>query len=188
MDSDAEWIAAVLKGDTASFEPLVVKYQPKVFASARRYARLESEVEDIVQEVFAKAFQKLSSFRGDAPFEHWLMRLAVRTCYDFLRVHQRNKETPITDLTLEETDWLERFAVSPETASESSDEARELVHMALDSLSAPSKLVLTLLEIEDRPIKEIAKLTGWSVPLVKVRAFRARRQMRKCLEKWMNKM
>ena len=90
--TDAELIAAVLNGETASFEPLVKKYQPRVFATARRYARRESEVEDIVQEVFLKAFQKLRSFRGDAPFEHWLMRLAVRTCYDFLRAHRRNRE------------------------------------------------------------------------------------------------
>ena len=57
--SDAELISAVLNGDTASFEPLVTKYQGRVFATARRYARRESEVEDIVQEVFLKAFQKL---------------------------------------------------------------------------------------------------------------------------------
>ena len=68
--SEAELIAAVLRGDSASFEPLVEKYSRRVFATARRYARRESEVEDIVQEVWLKAFQKLSSFRGEAPFEH----------------------------------------------------------------------------------------------------------------------
>ena len=81
--SEAELIAAVLKGDRASFEPLVAKYSPRVFATVRRYARRESEIEDIVQEVWLKAFDKLKSFRGEAPFEHWLMRLTVRTCYDF---------------------------------------------------------------------------------------------------------
>ena len=83
--TEAELIAAVLRGDAASFEPLVQKYSPRVFATARRYARRESEVEDIAQEVWLKAFEKLRSFRGEAPFEHWLMRLTVRTCYDFLR-------------------------------------------------------------------------------------------------------
>src|SRR3989440_2100844 len=107
--TEAELIAAVLKGDAESFEPLVQKYSPRVFATARRYARRESEVEDIVQEVFLKAFHKLNSFRGDAPFEHWLMRLAVRTCYDFLRAHQRNREMTFADFTDEETDWLDHF-------------------------------------------------------------------------------
>ena len=93
--SDAELIAAVRQGDAASFEPLVERYSPRLFATARRYARRESEVEDVVQEIWLKAFRKLGSFRGDAPFEHWLMRMAVRTCYDFLRGHQRNREAPL---------------------------------------------------------------------------------------------
>src|SRR6476660_4448499 len=105
--TEAELIADVLKGDAASFEPLVEKYSPRVFATARRYARRDSEVEDIAQEVWLKAFQKLGTFRGDAPFEHWLMRLAVHTCYDFLRGHQRNREATFSDLSEPEEDWLE---------------------------------------------------------------------------------
>ncbi|MBI5773867.1 MAG: sigma-70 family RNA polymerase sigma factor [Verrucomicrobia bacterium] len=181
--SDADLIAAVLKGDTASFEPLVAKYQPRVFATARRYARRESEVEDIVQEVFIKAFQKLGSFRGEAPFEHWLMRLAVRTCYDFLREHQRNRETAFTDFATEDTSWLDRYNTASPESAEAAKHARELVEQVMAQLTPDARLILTLLEIEDRSVKEIAALTGWSTPLVKVRAFRARAQMRKVLEK-----
>lgn len=180
---DAELIAAVLKGDTASFEPLVKKYLPRVFATARRYARRDSEVEDIVQEVWSKAFNKLASFRGDAPFEHWLMRLAVRTCYDFLRGHQRNRETTFTELTEPESDWLDRFVTAPDSASDHADAARQLIQRILNQLSPPARLVITLLEIEERSVKEISAITGWSVPLVKVRAFRARAEMRKILAK-----
>jgi RNA polymerase sigma-70 factor (ECF subfamily) len=179
--TEAELIAAVLQGDAASFEPLVQKYSPRVFATARRYARLEREVEDIAQEVWIKAFQKLPSFRGEAPFEHWLMRLTVRTCYDFLRSHQRNREAAFSELSEPEDDWLERFAVQPESASEDADAARLLVEKLLGQLSPPARLVITLLEIEERSVKEISGLTGWSVPLVKVRAFRARAEMRKIL-------
>ena len=181
--TEPELISAVLKGDAASFEPLVQKYSPRVFATARRYARRESEVEDIVQEVWLKAFQKLGSFRGEAPFEHWLMRLAVRTCYDFLRGHQRNRESSFSDLTEPEEDWLDRFVSQPDSAGADSDAARVLVARVLDQLSPPARLVITLLEIEDRSVKEIAQLTGWSVPLVKVRAFRARAEMKKVLAK-----
>jgi len=181
--TDAEFIAKVVAGDVTSFEPLVRKYQPRVFATARRYARRESEVEDIVQEVFLKAFRKLSGYRADAPFEHWLMRLTVRTCYDFLRSHQRNREFSFTDLSEAETHWLDRFAASPAEASETAAAARELVAHVLDKLSPATRLVLTLLELEDRSVKEIAALTGWSPTLVKVRAFRARGEMRKCLER-----
>ena len=179
--SDAELIAAVLRGDAASFEPLVQKYSPRIFATARRYACKESEVEDIAQEIWLKAYSKLASFRGDAPFDHWLMRLAVRTCYDFLRGHQRNREATFTDLTDSEDDWLERFAAAPESTSENADAAKQLVARVLEQLSPSARMVITLLEIEDRTVKEIAELTGWSVALVKVRAFRARAEMRKVL-------
>ena len=181
--SEAELIAAVLSGDTASFEPLVQKFSPRVFATARRYARRESEIEDIVQEVWLKAFDKLKSFRGEAPFEHWLMRLAVRTCYDFLRGHQRNREMSFSELSGPEEDWLDRFVTAPESAGENADAARLLVNRVLEKLSPSARLVITLLEIEGRSVKEIAELTGWSVPLVKVRAFRARGEMRKILSR-----
>ena len=179
--NEAELIAAVKRGDSASFEPLVQEYQGRVFATARRYARRESEVEDIVQEVFIKAFQKLDTFRGEAPFEHWLMRLAVRTCYDFLRAHQRSRETVFTELTEPESNWLDLFVVQPDSASETAEAARQLVEKVLEKLSPSARLVITLLEIEERSVKEIAQLTGWPVPLVKVRAFRARAEMRKIL-------
>jgi RNA polymerase sigma-70 factor (ECF subfamily) len=177
--AEAELIAAVLKGDAASFEPLIQKYSPRVFSTARRYARRESEIEDIVQEVWLKAFHKLKSFRGEAPFEHWLMRLAVRTCYDFLRGHQRNRESSFSEISEPEDDWLDRFVVDPSSAVEDAAAAKLLVDRVLEKLSPPARLVITLLEIEDRSVKEIAALTGWSVPLVKVRAFRARAEMRK---------
>src|SRR5215469_710938 len=179
--TEAELIAAVLKGDPASFEPLIEKYSPRVFATARRYARRDSEVEDIVQEVWLKAYQKLKSFRGEAPFEHWLMRLAVRTCYDFLRSHQRNRESSFSEISEPEEDWLDRFVADPGTAVEDADAAKLLVNRVLEKLSPEARLVIQLLEIEDRSVKEIAELTGWSVPLVKVRAFRARAEMRKIL-------
>jgi len=181
--SDADLIAAVLKGETSCFEPLVTKYSPRLFAMARRYARRESEVQDVVQEIWVKAYQKLQSFRGDAPFEHWLMRLAVHTCYDFLRGHQRNRETTFSELSTAETDWLDHYVKDPAPATEDAAAARALLERVLAEMSPAARLVITLLEIEERSVKEIASLTGWSVALVKVRAFRARAEMRKKLAK-----
>jgi RNA polymerase sigma-70 factor (ECF subfamily) len=111
------------------------------------------------------------------------MRLAVRTCYDFLRAHQRNRETSFTELTPPESDWLDRFVVEPAAASDHADAVRQLIQRVMSGLSPSAQLVITLLEIEERSVKEIAEITGWSVPLVKVRAFRARAQMRKILAK-----
>jgi RNA polymerase sigma-70 factor (ECF subfamily) len=179
--SDAEIVAAVRGGDTRRFEELVIRHQSRLFAIARRYARREEEIADIVQEVFLKAYSRLDSWRADAPFEHWLMRLATNTCYDFLRNHQRNREDHFSDLSPDECDWLERHAASPDSADSDSEAAKILVRKAFEKLSPPNRLVLTLLELEDRSVKEISALTGWSESLVKVRAFRARAEMKKIL-------
>jgi RNA polymerase sigma-70 factor, ECF subfamily len=181
--TDAELIAAVLKGDAASFEPLIQKYSPRLFAMARRYARRESEVPDIVQDIWLKAFANLRSFRGDAPFEHWLMRLGVRTCYDSLRAHQRSRETSFAELTEPEEDWLDRFVSQPESARDNAEAARLLVGRLMERLSPSARLVITLLDIEQRSVKEVAQLTGWTGPMVKIRAFRARAEMRKFLSR-----
>ena len=185
--TEAELIAAVLKGDAASFEPLVQKYSPRVFATVRRYARRESEVEDIAQDIWLKAFERLKSFRSEAPFEHWLMRLAVRTCYAALRAHHRNRETTFAELTEPEEDWLDRFVNQPDAAKEDAEAARQLIARVLEQLSPSARLVITLQEIEERSVKEVAALTGWSVPLVKVRAFRARGKLKKLFEELQRK-
>lgn len=182
-ESDSQVVAAIRAGDTARFEELVRRYQPRLFATARRYARQEREVEDIVQEIFLKAYTKLDGWRGDAPFEHWLMRLAVRTCYDFLRSHQRNREHAVTGLSPEEEDWIGRQADPSSGMELASGAARTLVEKVLHQLSPAHRLVITLLELEERSVREIAALTGWSIPLVKVRAFRARAEMRRILSR-----
>jgi len=68
-------------------------------------------------------------------------------------------------------------------SARNAEAARALIGRVLERLSPPARLVITLLELEDRSVKEISKLTGWSIPLVKVRAFRARAEMRKILSR-----
>jgi len=84
-------------------------------------------------------------------------------------------------LTEPEEDWLDRFVSQPDDADEHAAAARQLVERVLEQLSPAARLVITLQEIEGRSVKEVSKLTGWSVPLVKVRAFRARAEMRRIL-------
>ena len=182
MDAtDKELIAEVLEGNPESFEPLVVKYQPRVFAIARRYARREDEVEDIVQTVFMKAYSKLSSYRGDAPFEHWLMRTATFTCYDFLRKHQRNREWNATDLSTEENEWLENVGEDNTEKEANQSAAKALVDRLLEGLKPDDRMIITMLDIERKSVKEIAELTDFTESNVKVRAHRARDKMKKIL-------
>lgn len=182
-DEEGEIIRQVVEGRAELFEILIQRYQPKIFATARKYARRESEVEDIVQEIFIKAFQNLGKYRAKAPFQHWLMRIAVRTCYDFLRRHQRNREANFSEITEEDTDFLERYVNDSLPDELHADAVRTLIHDLLERLPAPLRMVITLQAIEGKSIQEIAGLTGWSIANVKVRAHRARKEMRRLFDK-----
>ncbi len=179
IPSDAEIVRAVREGDADRFGELVRRHQARLFALARRYLRREEDVADLVQEVLVKAFSRLDSWRGDAPFEHWLMRLATRACLDALRSRRRRPEDLLSDLSADESDWLDRHAADPGEGDHRADAARSLVRRVFEHLSPANRMVLTLLELEDRPVKEIAAITGWSETLVKVRAFRARAEMKR---------
>jgi len=179
--TDADLVRSVLQGQTDAFDHLVLRYQPRLFQLARRHLPDESEAADLVQDILLKAWQNLASWRGDAPFEHWLLRIGVRTCYDHLRSRRRQREATLSQMSDDEATWLEGLARGAAPDAADADAARSLVAKVFDQLSPAGRLVLTLLEIEDRSVREIADLTGWSIPLVKVRAFRARAEMRRVL-------
>lgn len=181
--ADAVVVAAVRAGETERFEELVRRHSPRLFAVVRKYARREDEVADLVQDVFLKAYRRLNLWRGEAPFGHWLMRMAVNTCYDYLRAERRHPVELLSQISEDEQAWLDRHAAAPETTSPDADGARTLVQKILSQLSPASRLVIQLLEIEERSLKEISAMTGWSVVLVKVRAFRARAEMRKLVQR-----
>ena len=191
LRTDEELITAVVGGEVDSFEELIVRYQPRIFGMARKYFRNESDVEDVVQTIFTKMYQKLGSFNHTAPFEHWFMRLSVNTCYDALRRKSKRHEQAITDVMFEnETDdaWHNRLGSIPDpNDQEALDKASELVHTVLGQVSEKAQIVLTLQELEGRSIKEIAEITGWSISLVKVQAFRARKEMRGAVERFLSR-
>jgi len=181
--SDIEIVDQVLGGDINAFEVLVVRYQPKIFGMARRYARRQDEVEDIVQTTFIKAFQKLYTYQRKAPFENWLTKMAILCCYDFLRKHQRNRELSFSALSGNEQEFLDKNLMASEEDKTELEENLALLNLALTQLSPASRLLIDLFEIQDKTVKEIAEMTGWSTGLVKVRAFRARSELKKVLQK-----
>jgi RNA polymerase sigma-70 factor (ECF subfamily) len=185
---DEEIVAVVLGGNVESFEELILRYQPKIFGMARKYFRNESDVEDLVQTIFTKTYKKLGSFKKTAPFEHWFMRLSVNTCYDALRRRTKHREQAVSDLMFEDESWQNRLDNIPDSEDqESLDKANELVHSVMEQISNKARIVLTMQELEGRSIKEISELTGWSISLVKVQAFRARKEMRAAVERFLKK-
>jgi len=186
--TDEELVALVVGGAVDWFEELITRYQPRVFGMARKYFRNESDVEDVVQTIFTKTFQKLNSYKGTAPFEHWFMRISVNTCYDALRRRRNRPEHTISDMLFDDEQWQDRVGNIPDDDDpEGLEQARELVHTVLGQVSDRARIVLTLQELEGRSIREIAGITGWSESLVKVQAFRARKEMRGAVERFLMK-
>ena len=173
---DAVLVRAILDGDERSFAELVRRHKSRVFGTCSRFARDSHELDDLCQEVFLRAYRKLAGFRGDAPFEHWLATLTISACYDHLRKERRHRENLAFNV---ETEDRRDLAIE---ASANARSAKELLDWAMRQLEAEDQLVLTLLELEERTIREIADVTGWGESKVKVRAFRARAKLKLIIE------
>ena len=186
--TDEELVRIVVGGDVECFEVLITRYQSRVFGMARKYFRNESDAEDVVQGIFTKTFQKLSSYKGTAPFEHWFMRLSLNACYDALRRKRNRPDQTISDMLFDDESWQDRLSNIPDASDRVGlEEARELVYTVLGQISDRARIVLTLQELEGRSIREITEITGWSGSLVKVQAFRARKEMRASVERFLMK-
>ena len=176
-----ECVRRVSGGDLVAAGELVEHLQPLVRRWVRNHLPRRESEEDLMQEVFLKLLQKLGSYqaRAGVPFEHWVSRLAVRTCLDALRAERSRPEWRMADLGDGEREWLDYLMHRQAGVPEERDvEAKAIVTRLMERLSAPDRLVLTLLDLEERGTLEIAQMTGWSRPMVKMRAMRARRKLR----------
>jgi RNA polymerase sigma-70 factor, ECF subfamily len=177
----AACLERVARGDAEAAQELVAHCHPLVVRLVRAHRSRSLGEEDLVQEVYLKTFSKLDRYepRAGIPFEHWLSRLTVRTCLDALRTEARRPLGHSVALTPAAEGWLEslRRADAPPPIDDALA-ARELLEALLARLPAADRLVLTLLDVEERSAAEVGGLTGWSTALVRVRAFRARRRLR----------
>lgn len=171
---ESEWVARATRGDEDAFVRLASAHHSRVWGTASRFARSRAELEDLTQELFVKIWKGLPTYRSDAPFENWLMTVTVRGCYDFLRKNRRRRES---ETLVDPQESREAPDPRPHRDQDRRD-AWETVHILLDHLSPKDRTVITLLDLEERGVKETARLTGWSESNVKVRAHRARKKMR----------
>lgn len=181
---DSEIVHRILKGDINAYEQLMDRYKDHALKIIKRRIPT-SEVEDVTQEVFVKAYQSLPNFDPESQFQKWLSTIAVRTCYDYWRRTYRNREMSISELSDKHRVWLEAVISSESTASADimvqQKEAREVLNWALNQLSPEDRSVMELVHLEGRTGKEAAEMLGWSRTNVKVRAFRARKKLKKLL-------
>lgn len=171
----------VRDGDAAAADTLITHLHPLVQRMVRNHLPRRESEEDLMQDVFVKLFQKLESYRERVgiPFEHWVSRLTVRTCLDALRAEKARPEWRWADFSEGETEWLDYLMNrQAEAPSYHGADAKAIVTKLLAQLSPPDRLVLTLLDLEERSTQEIAQMTGWTRPMVKMRAMRARHKLR----------
>ena len=170
--SDETVIGAVLDGDTERFAELVRRHSERVYRVGLLWFKNHDEAEDLVQEVFVKAYTKLASFRGGAKFSTWLLRIAYNsatTGKQRRRVHEVADEGSIMD---------RHAGVEEELLAK---ERARGVREALAFLTPEQAICVELCFYQDLQYNEISKITGFPVNTVKSHVFRAKRMLRERL-------
>jgi RNA polymerase sigma-70 factor (ECF subfamily) len=171
-------LAAALDGDDDAWRQMVNILYPLVAGVVRNHLRRVADRDDVVQEVFIKIFAKLGQYAGRQPFEHWVSRIALNACHDWLRRMAARPMVNYSDLSDGEREIIEK-AISADVPAD--EEPSGLMHDLLDRLIATlnprEQIVIRLLDLEQRSVENACELTGWGASKVKVTAMRARRKL-----------
>ncbi len=178
----------VRQRDQVAARQLVEHLYPLVSRIVRSHLPRRVAEEDLAQDIFLKMFTRLEQYQGNVPFPHWVSRIAVTTCIDQLRAQKRRPEFRWADLSENEAEVLDNVLTDErDVLPGDALAAHELVHKLLAQLKPDDRLVIQLLDLEQKTIAEISALTGWNQTLVKVRAFRARRKLQKLFQELQSK-
>jgi len=171
--SDRPYIERAKKGDSDAFSWLVDRYKSTAYSVAFRILRNRDQAEEVVQQSFVKAFQSVSRFRGESSFSTWLFRIVYNTSISLTRKKTKERlreeemvKSPVDYIDLD--DGLKKL---------SEKQSRDCIQQALDRLDDTDYTLLTLFYYEDKPLKEISKITGLKYSYVKVRIQRARKKL-----------
>jgi len=180
---DQALVERVQRGDKKAFDLLVLKYQHKIIKLISRYIRDHSEVLDVAQEAFIKAYRALPRFRGDSAFYTWLYRIAINTAKNYLVAQGRRM--PNVDIDAQEAEQFEGATGLKEQATPEHlllrDEVESTIFSAIDQLPEDLRTAITLREIEGLSYEEIAEAMDCPVGTVRSRIFRAREAIDKKL-------
>ncbi len=176
-DIDAQLVARVQQGDKRAFDLLVLKYQRKIMRLLSRMLNNQSEVEDIAQETFIKAYRALPQFRGDSAFYTWLYRIAINTARNWLSSNQRKMMVSDTFETKEGETFSQSDNLIDIDTPESRMVSKEIAHtvnQAIGDLPEDLRTAIVLREIEGMSYEEIAQTMDCPIGTVRSRIFRAR--------------
>lgn len=187
---DLALVQSAREGDMAAFEQLIKRYDRNVFRIANHITQNREDAEDVVQDAFLKAYQKLDQFQGNSKFYTWLVRIAVNEALMKLRKRKASKTVSIDeDVETEEgfvprevTDW----SPNPEQLYKQA-ELGDILEKTIQGLSAGFRTVFVLRDVEGLSTEETAETLGLSIPAVKSRLLRARLQLRERLSRHFKK-
>ena len=181
--ADQALVERVQRGDKAAFDVLVRKYQHKIVKLISRYVRDHSEVYDVAQEAFIKAYRALPNFRGESAFYTWMYRIAINTAKNYLV--SQGRRLPTTDIEAQEAEQYEGESSLKEYATPEGvllrDEVESTIYSAIDNLPEDLRTAITLRELEGLSYEEIAEAMECPVGTVRSRIFRAREAIDKKL-------
>lgn len=169
-------IRRAMSGDTEAYGELVERYQQRIFNLVGRMVGRREAAEDLVQEIFIKAFRKIGGFRFESSFFTWLYTIALNTC----RNYYRRPEPLRSALDVEENEALVERASPTEAPDEQvfRRQRAELIRRVLDQLPPDQKEVLIMCDLEGLSYQQIADLTGVPIGTVRSRIFRARSNLK----------
>ncbi len=175
---DAELVHRVQQGDKSAFDLLVRKYQQRVAKLVSRFISDRSEVEDVTQEAFIKAYRALPNFRGDSAFYTWLYRIATNTAKNYLVAAGRRPPRSDVDITTGATEQgFELVSESSPEGEMASEEIHRAIRQALEQMPEELRMALTMCEFDGLSYDEIAEVMGCPIGTVRSRIFRARQNL-----------
>lgn len=174
---DQQLVERAQRGDKAAFEMLVVKYQRKLVRLLSRFIRDPTEVEDVAQEAFIKAYRALPSFRGDSAFYTWLYRIGINTAKNYLVAMGRRAPT-VSETESADSEGSEESGQVPDYNTPENElmsrQIAETVNRAVEELPEELRTAITLRELEGLSYEEIASIMNCPIGTVRSRIFRAR--------------
>lgn len=174
---DQQLVERAQRGDKTAFELLVVKYQRKLVRLLSRFIRDPTEVEDVAQEAFIKAYRALPSFRGDSAFYTWLYRIGINTAKNYLVAMGRRAPT-VSETESPDSESSEESGQVPDYNTPEhelmSRQIAETVNRAVEDLPEELRTAITLRELEGLSYEDIAGIMNCPIGTVRSRIFRAR--------------
>jgi RNA polymerase sigma-70 factor (ECF subfamily) len=173
VKADQIYIDRVLKGDTNAFAHLINKYKDMAFTLALKIVKSREDAEEVAQDSFLKAYEKLASFKGDSKFSTWLYTIVYRSSLTKVRkkkLETTNIDSFVIDNHKEDHDFPQLEAIK-------NSEQKKYVKKAIDNLGETDALLITLFYLHDNSVEEIQEITEMSQSNVKVRLFRARKKL-----------